>query len=427
MPFSQNDLIRVTREVEVTEGIVVGGARDRVYGTAITFNPGGNALKSGLNTGRGGVHSVRAGLRFADADHPSELAYLLHHAEIEDFMRNTFPGAAEEATGVSATWNNAGTHVDGSTGPTITAGAGAFNNLLGKEGLILETSDPTPSGVSAANLRPRAIKAVKSDGTQIDIHPRYVAGSVGQISEPLVAEGPLAADFSVGKSVWNGSIETIRSINLEFEYSDQPGGSFQMVRGLKAGTFKLGFDGKGIWTIQFGYVGMDFDVLTEATQGNGTVNANPGIDNPVMTSLEDLSYFLVNGTVQLAADNLTSFNLDGAGGASGNDEVAGSRNRSGVTVGDIDFNGSIKLLHEHDKAKLVQGYGHAGNLVPMDIKVGDSLGNYYWFRLPNILFESSGSPKPGAKGAKTDGTFPFMTQLGAGNIRTFAIQAFDAP
>lgn len=421
MAFSQNDLIQVTREVEVTPGVVTGGDRTRVYGTAPTYSPGGNTTKSGINTGSGAVKSVRAGLRFADAEVPSELVFGLNHAELEDVLRDTFPASEVSAT-ATVTFAQAGTHEDGSTGPTITGTAADFDDFIGEEGAMLETSGVA---LDPANRRPRVIKAVKADGSKIDIDPIYTAGSVGEISEPLVAEGPLEGTFKIGKVIRNQGIEAIRTVNFEYQFTDQAGGSFVMARGQSANTLRIGIDGKGNVTLSVGYVGMDYDVPTEATQGSGTVTENAFIDNPNITSAEDLTYFLVNGVNQLAGDNLTSFNLDGNGAASGIDETAGTRNRVGVTVGDFDVTGSLRVLHEHTKMKIIAGLGHAGTLVPLDFKLADPLGNFYWFRLPRLLFEPSG-PKPGAKGSRTDGTFNFMTEQGPDAVRTLIIQAFAA-
>lgn len=424
MAFSQNDLIQVTREVEVTPGVVTGGDRDRVYGTAPSLAPGGNTTKSGINTGSGAVKSVRAGLRFADSSVPSELVFGLNHAELEDVLRDTFPVAEVTATG-GADFAQAGTHEDGSTGPTITAGATTpvdFTDFVGEEGAMLEVSG---AGVNAANKRPRAIKAVKSDGTKIDLEPQYTTGSVGEISEPLAVEADVQATFRIGKVIRNQGIENIRTVNFEYQFTDQPGGSFVMARGQSGNTLRIGIDGKGNVTLEVGYTGMDFDVPTEATQGSGTVNANAFIDNPNITSAEDLTLFLINAVNQLAGDNLTSFNLDGNGAASGIDETAGTRNRVGVTVGDFDVTGSLRVLHEHTKMKLLSQFGHGGQIVPLDFKLVDPLGNFYWFRLPRVLFEP-GAPTPGAKGSRTDGTFSYMTEQGSGDQRTLIIQAFAA-
>lgn len=422
MAFSQNDLVQVTREVEVTPGVVTGGDRTRVYGTAPTYTPGGNTTKSGINTGSGAVKSVRAGLRFADSEVPSELVFGLNHEELADVLRDTWPASEVTATDVSVTFAQAGTHEDGSTGPTIVGTAGDFDDFVGEEGAMMETSG---AGVAAANKRPRVIKAVKADGSKIDLDPIYTAGGAGEISEPLTAEGPVTATFRIGKVIRNQGITNIRTVNFEYSFTDQSGGSFVMARGQTANTLRLGIDGKGNVTLDIGYVGMDYDVPTEATQGSGTVTENPYIDNPNITSAEDLTYFLINGVTQLAGDNLTSFSLDGNGSASGIDETSGSRNRVGVTVGDLDFTGSIRVLHEHVKMKILANLGHGGSIVPLDFKLADPLGNFYWIRMPRVLVEPSG-PKPGAKGSRTDGTFSYMTEQGPDGIRTLIIQAFAA-
>jgi hypothetical protein len=429
MPFSQNDLVAVTREVETTPGTVVGGARSRVYGTAPSWTPGGNTIKSGINTGDGGVKSVRAGLRFADADVPSELVFGLNREELADFLRMAWPVSRAKVSAVQVTFNNAGTHEDGSTGPVILAVASpndAFSPLVGMDGAMLEVSGA--GVVNAANKRPRAIKNVWSDGSQIDLEPLYVTGSVGQISEPLISETNVAATLDCGRVIRNQGVLAIRSVNFEYEFTDQQDGgdsSFVMVRGCKANTLRIAFDGKGVVTLNVVYVGMDYDNPTTTTQGNGTVTANAYLDNENMTSAEDLTYFLVGAVTQLAGDNLTSFSLDGAGAASGIDETSGSRNRVGVTVGDVDITGSINVLHEHTKMAILSALGRAGTKVPLDMKLADPDGNFYWIRLPETLFEPGG-PKPGAKGSRTAGSFNFMTQLGANNIRTMIVQEFDA-
>ena len=68
MRFSQNDLVQVTRENEVTPGVVVGGARDRVYGTAPTWSPAGSSNVSAINTGAARFQGVRAGLRYPNVE-----------------------------------------------------------------------------------------------------------------------------------------------------------------------------------------------------------------------------------------------------------------------------------------------------------------------------------------------------------------------
>ncbi len=425
MPFSQNDLVKVTREIEVTPGVVVGSNRTRVFGTAPTYTPGGETIKSEINTGDAGIKCVRAGLRFADSEIPSELVYKLNHEEMEDVLRDTFPGS-EAIAAVSASWLQVGTHIDTTAGPTIVATTpGDFTPLIGMEGAMLETTDPAASGVDPANLRPRVIKAVDSD--QIDIEPLYTTGLVGQISEPIIPEGPFVATFNCGLLIRNRGILNARSINFEFEFTDQQTpDSFVMARGQYGATINVAFDGKGVVTIGFGYVGMDYDDITEVTQGTLPVTANPGAANCIFTSAEDLSFFLFNGITQLAADSLTTFNLDGDGTASGVDETSGTRERTGVTVGDLDFTGSFTLLHEHDKMKIVMAAGRAGTILPIDWKFVDIVGNAYWMRVPEAIIEPGG-PTPGAKGSKVEGDFTFMSQLGKNGIRTFIIQAFAAP
>ena len=88
--FSQNDLVTVTREIEVTPGVIVGAGRYRVYGTAPTFTPAGTTNVSGVNTGVGGIQGIRPGVRSATVDIPSELVFRMNDLELEDFLRDTW-------------------------------------------------------------------------------------------------------------------------------------------------------------------------------------------------------------------------------------------------------------------------------------------------------------------------------------------------
>jgi hypothetical protein len=420
--FSQNDLVVVTREDEVTRGVVVGGSRFRVYGTAPTWAPEGNTLTSGTNTGDGGIKSVRAGLRAASVTIPAELIFRANDREWQDVLRDTYPSSEVTVAG-NVTFAQAGTHEDGTTGPVITATAGTFDDMVdaGVEGCMLEISG---GSVSAANKRPRAIKALKPDGSKIDLDPLYTSGASGQISEPLSAQSSVAATLRCGAPIRNRGIAAAGYRNFEFQSADQSSGYFEMVRGAKANTFKFGLDGKGLITQEFQYMAMDYDNPSATSQGSG-VTANPFIDNDSMVAGEDLGYFLVGATAQLAAENLVSFSMDGNGNAQGVDDVAGSRNRTGVTVGDIDVTGNIKIYHEKTLMSVMVALGRNGNRVPVDWKVVDPKGNFYWGRLPKTLFEPGGAI-PGAKGSKTDGTFNYKTQLGPNGIRTLIWQRFAA-
>lgn len=430
-PFSQNDLVQVTREVEVTPGVVVGGDRKRVYGTAPSYTPGSTILTSGINTGKAVVMCVRLGKRFADSDVPSELIFQLNALEQEDFFRQEWPVTEAKDAAVAATWLQAGTHLDSTTGPTIT---GSFANLVGTEGCMLVTTDPASSGVSAANLRDRAIKAVSA--SQIDIEPLYTTGAPAAVGEPLADEGPLAADFNVGLVLRDQSIQNIRTVNFEYQFTDQTSGSsFITAVGQKGATWNLAIDGSGNVGQSFTYVGQDFTDLGEVTVGSGTVNDIPARANCNMTSGDDLANFWVAGITEISTEfNLVSFNLSGDGTAAGIDTTAGSVARPAVTVGDAVFTGSMTLLHRHGPMKVLTNLSRAGTIVPVDLKIADPLGNFYWFRLVDTLFSPMG-PKPGEKGSNTDGSFDFQLQGGERqgsaqdpvDIRTVNIQAFPKP
>lgn len=427
--FSQNDLVQVTREIEVTEGVVVGGARDRVYGSAPTWAPEGSSLTSPINTGLAAIHSVRAGMRAATVNIPSALTFRLNDLEREDFFRDEHAGAEKTFTDVVVDFSATATHQDGTTGPAIIDPAGAGPFLFASigdgsyDGAMLEISG---AAVNAANRWPRPIKAVSADGKQIDLDPTYVTGQAGEFGEPLFAQAGVTATIRAGDLIRTQGIGSIRSSNFEFSFPDQPGGSFQMVRGAKCGSWRLSWDGKGDITEEYGYTAMDYDALAAATQGNGTVNENAAVTNPHMVAGEDLAYLVV-GVTQLAGVNVTSFSLEGTGNAQGIDDVSGpNRGRAGVTVGDVDLTGSIRVYHRHAQMAILAGLGRTGNLAPLAMKFVDPLGNFYWGRLPKVLFEPGG-PVPGAKGSRTDGSFNWRSQMASAALRTMIWQRFAAP
>lgn len=430
MTFAQNSLVQISREIEVTPGVVVGGDRKRVYGTAPTWDPVGSTKKSGLITGEAAIHSVRAGQRGATVSIPSELVFLLNILEWEDFFRDSLPASEVTLTDVSVTFDPAGAQIPvvdgglGGTGPIITAAAGVFDDIVSADhqGCILEVSG---GGVNADNKWPRGIYIAKADGTQIDLMPEYAAGSPGAFGSPLISEGPVTATLKLGKMMKNKPIENARHVNFEFNNTDISAGAFNMVRGARAGTFKLAGDGDGIITTQVDYEAMDYDDETAATQGSGTVDPNTAIDNDSMVFSEDLGYFVVNGVTVLSGDNLGSWSLDGTGTPAAVPPTGGRRDRAGVTVGDVDMSGSIKLYQEAVKLRAVAALARAGTRVPLAAKIQDPAGNFYWIHLPRTLFEPAAA-KPGQKTALTDGSFNYMTQMGPGSMRTIVVQAFAA-
>lgn len=421
--FSQNDLVAVTREDEVTPGVVVGGSRYRAYGTAPTWAPSGSTNTSGINTGSGGIQSVRPGLRAAMVDFPSQLVFGLNDKEFEDFTRDQFQ-VAELTIAGSFGFNQAGTHVDGTTGPVITATAGTFADLFTTgdyHGLMMEVSG---AAINAANKWPRAIKDVKADGSQVDIIPAYASALAGAFREQLVTETGKTGTIRLGRWIKNRGIQNIRSTNFEFSHTDQPGGDFFLVKGATSKSMKLGLTGKANVELSFSYDALDYNDEASASVGSGET-ANPYLDNDVMTAGEDLAYFVIGGTTVLSGDNLTSFDTNGNGNSSGIDDTSGSRFRPGITVGDIDYTGSLKVYHKKALSAVLVTLGRNGNRVPIDIKLIDPAGNFYWGRHPLALFEPN-APKPGAKNSRTDNSINFKTQLGPKTARTFIWQRFSA-
>jgi hypothetical protein len=212
---SQNDLVQVTRLVEVTPGVVASAARDRVYGREPSWAPEGGNNTGMILTGEGEVHDIQAALRAASVTIPSELVHELNTTEWEDVLRDEEPSALTFTGAV--TFTLAGTQLDGSTGPTIEADSGTpFSTWVGvAEGCVMEILN----AADTENAWPRAIKAISGD--QIDLEPDWIGGGVGEFGEPIVDAAADEVTINVGAVMKNRAIEDARYVNFEFNYTDQ--------------------------------------------------------------------------------------------------------------------------------------------------------------------------------------------------------------
>ena len=427
--FAQNTLVKSTRETESVFCQVDGGQRTIMWGTNVALQPDGTTVRSNLKTGRGTVACTALEKRWCNAAVDSELHYLVNDLEVEDFFRATF-SAATITTVAAATWANAGTQLDGSTGPILTVGATELTALAGCEGAMLVTTDPLASGADPANLRARAIKAIAADGSQLDFEPQYVTGGVGLVGEPLVDEGPLAVTVDCGEFLRDGPVANARSINIEHQFVDiNSAASFYLGRGLKAATWALGVTGAGNTTHNISYLGADYDEYTTTTQGAGAEIDNPGASYCNMTGGR-IAHLWIDAVSDLAPEGmLTSFDISGDGTANGIDGTAGLLSRAGVTLGEHVFTGSMNFLNEHDITLLVTNRARSGGNVPIDLKSVDQAGNYYWHRLPQVILKPGG-PTPEASGDNAaDFSFEASEKWSEGEaglvgLRTCIVQRF---
>lgn len=424
MGFSQTDLVTVTAEDETVPGVVVGGARERVYHSGAEWSPSSSVSESAEITGDGQVRDVALEMRAVDSvTIPNPLVYGLHHAEWARHLRiTTGPPAAVSVAGVSATFTPAGTHSDGSTGPVITAAAASFDDLVTASavGAMMVIT----GAATGANNKPRRIKALAADGSQIDIDPLYHVGSAGEFGEPIQTEGPVSITIDIGVLMKAGAIPATTALyrNYEFFYPDQT--SYQLLRGCRPVGGSLGFTGKGEWTQTFNEAGLDFDTVTGATAGNGTVNTLPASTNPRFMAGRDMTWFVVNGTTVLSGTNLTAFNLAWDGSPNSADDVAGNLNRACVDLGNLKFTGSLTAHHKQAITVIHQALARAGTAFPIDVAMTDPLGNSHWFGLPRVIAAPHG-PSAGAQGSRAENQFDFKA-FKHGDAGSFVWQAFPA-
>jgi hypothetical protein len=419
--YAQNDLVQITRKVEVTAGTPVAGARDATYFANATFTSESQEYKSTLVTGFGAIHDVRLGMRSGNASLQGLLIYALNKAEIEDQMRSTF-SAVVSAGPVNATFDNTGTHIDASAGPTIVAAATTFDDFIGAEGALLFVSG---AGVAGPNKNwARAIKAIKPDGSQIDLEPLYVTGTGGTINEPLTDEGPVSATFTLGMWIRNMGIEGARYVDFEQKFTDV-GTSFDAWLGCRGSGFSLSWEGQNPVQANYNYMAMDFNAESGTSIGNGTVTANAALTNRQITGGSDLTTFTYAGVHTFSGSALTAFSVEANGNAQGVDNVSGIDSRAGVTVGDLDFTGSMTIAHEGVKSRTASTISRTGGLSPLDIIFRDPDGNRIVIRFPKLMLRPT-SPSGGAKGARVEPQFQFSTAIGSQTLRTAIIQLIPA-
>lgn len=426
--YAQTDLVQITREVEVTGGTPTGGARDATYFANPSFTPDSAEYISALVTGYGEVQDVRLGMRSGTLALQGLLIFELNKKEIEDELRSTFSSTLSVGP-VNATFDNTGTHVDTTAGPTIVAAASTFTSFIGAEGTLLFVSG---AGVAGPNKNwARAIKAVKSDGTQIDLEPLYVSNTAGLINEPLTDEGPVSATFKIGAWIRSGSITGARYANFEQKFTDitAGGGSYAAYVGCRGSGMGLTWEGQNPVQANYNYMAMDFLAEGSATIGNGTVTANPALNATTnrrqITGGSDLTTFTFAAVNTFNGTALTAFSVEGNGNAQGVDNVSGIDSRAGVTVGDLVWTGSMTIAHEGVKSRTAATISRTGGKSPLDIVFRDPDGNQIVFRFPSVMLRPS-APSAGAKGSRVEPNFAFTASMGNTTTRTFIMQLIPA-
>lgn len=193
-------------EVGFLEETVVGeveqGVYDQILVTGPTFAYPDNEVVANDTGDRGGMTGRRRISKGGDATFPLLFRHGSNTLLEEHSWRDDYT-AEFTVTGTSdINIDPAGTHEDGSTGIVITAPASTFNDLVGGvgDGVLAYMR----AWVTTDNNQAVGIKAVKADGSKLDIYNTYGAGAVASpFGAPKTGETLQSAVLRFGKILRN--------------------------------------------------------------------------------------------------------------------------------------------------------------------------------------------------------------------------------
>lgn len=395
----------------------------------------------------GGPLDKRTVSRGGDASFPMHLRHDGNTTLFEAALRDSFPTPVTIVGASNINVVLGGTHLDGSTGPQITAPATTFDSLItyasatanGAEGLMMLVS----GFAQADNNTPRAIKAVHDSGTAtIDIYPGYIGGSASDpFGAPMIAETLQSATIRVGEGMRNrqkGS-DANRSWSLMFDYCNHvTEARFNALRGWTANDLQLAISGKGEVLATVNGNGRGWSPLSMTPQ-NGQVLDSHFADNtpntPMYIGGEDLQFLaivpyanaVVPTTVPIvlsdmnvkAVDTSLAGNVEVVGDIVGTDEVI-------PKTGMHDPNGSLGWYMTDDAiARRITEIGSKDlgqyGALHMGFKDDNNLWVIYSYLKCN--FGNTG-PNPGGGGA-VEGTLNFGGLALTPNARAVVYQQID--
>jgi len=395
---SQLDFYITSREAEVTPGVIVGSTRKQVLCRSAVLSHQMAELVSRINLGDGQVHGVRPGSRGGSMAIESELRYEANEDLWEDAFRNTFT-ADQSATGLSLTYDPAGTQESGDTGPIISVASGT--PFSGWTAGVVETVGASNSD----NDLPKRVLHVHSNGNQLDLDPAWVAGTAGSIGAPLISEGPTAScAVYMGRVLQNGGIENIVNCNFEGFFQDLAvSDSFINIVGCRSSGFGINYSGNDYVGTRFGYEGLDISSVYTTSVGSSTT-APSGTQYASQQGLDDADYVVVNGTIELAAaDVLRTLEITADGSANIQDDTIGKRGRASITNGDLMVSAAMSAYYDHTQVKALLDLAYAGTPVGLSVRTSDPDGNWIWVTIHSAMLTSDGS-YGGEKGNQQDGT-----------------------
>ncbi|MCP3961296.1 MAG: hypothetical protein GY719_25905 [bacterium] len=324
-----------------------------------------------VRTRVGAPHAGKKSRTFAKNDFGSidfgfngvELRHEANTAEWEEAFRDT-KAAAVTITN-AAIFDQTGTHIDASAGPTITAAsAGDFANFNTYGGA---TSDGiagrmlfsyTGGSTDTDNLFPRRVKACNAD--QIDLFPDYCASGNGTGNWACaIADETQSTIFKVGDGLAPGlsSASVANTYEVIFSGTATASTERRAISGARSNGFVLNIPGNGNITADFNYMAKIWTEIYASTLTNGTYTANANLNQQIYGSDNWLTWLAVTGLTKAAAlqcDNLRSATLGlTANIQSKGEDNAGCTSRADLIPGEFTAEGSLTFDHKESKIELL--------------------------------------------------------------------------
>lgn len=442
-----SDLVNFGLLAETTEGTFETSAPfPKMLTTGISPDKTGNILTDPTISGAGETVGADTNYRGGTLRTPAVLRHSDCLPLVLPFVRDVAVAAVTIVGSSNINVLTGGTHLDGSTGPQITAPTGTFNNLItyggvtasthpngGAERLLMYLSG---SAQGANNNWPRRIKAVHDDTStaMIDILPGYVGGGAGTYGEPMVGTTLESITIKVGSTVRNRVIGAgVKAYSGLWHYSDtSTNAGYESMFGLVGNDLTMAWSGKE---------GATIDGQWLAHGGGEVVAADPSgqgfVDNNTYSQMMNAGAHLTTCAVVTASEPivLSSFAMTGfsatlAGNCTAATDESGTTLTDGIDRGGHSLTGSINYKLKDDvRIEKLSQLGSASNneKAGIDVIYTDAAGNrVVWGFLNNEFGQTGGQPGALGSGAVAGAPLQFTGSQATRYSRLFAWQEFAA-
>ena len=389
----------ITRQVEATYGAhAIGSPSIQVYCTQMDFQHGGRIDVAPPTLGLGVESAAAKNARWCDANMTLiPWMYNIYDWLFLGIMRNTALPSATDYTDIF-TIDPVGTHIDGSTGPTIVLGVGAaaadlanwntYNGATsnGAAGFMIESS----GWADASNNVPMAIKAVNASQIDIDTPYSTTGATAGAMGALKIAETNVAAvTLKIGQGIRVKGADSAETYSFEAD-SQTATVPYLGAAGMMLNSLPFAISGNGYATLgPAAFVGQDYSADAAATRYNGTITTNANIETPPFSGSTLLSYCQVNGANKFAGESLTNVGFTLTQNAARPPDIGGTLISPIVKAGVFQV-GSGTLDYTSDPGTLDaalitldRATGAAAEF-PLDIKLSNGT-SYIWLRCPRCV------------------------------------------